>query len=46
MGFDSFGAPQFGLNDVKVAAYTATDTYGTEVDVPSVQMMEIGRAHV
>jgi len=39
MGFDSFGAPQFGLNDVKVAAYNATDDYGTEVDVPSVQMM-------
>lgn len=39
MAFDSFGAPQFGLNDVKVAAYNATNDYGTEVDVPSVQMM-------
>ena len=39
MGFDSYGAPQYGLNDVKVAAWTATDTYGTAVDVPSVQMM-------
>jgi len=41
MGFDSYGAPQFGLNDVKVAAYTATNTYGTEVDVPSVQLMSV-----
>lgn len=39
MGFDSFGAPQFGLNDVKVATWNATDDYGTEVDIPSVQMM-------
>lgn len=39
MGFDSFGAPQFGLSDVKVAAYTATNSYGTAVDIPSVQMM-------
>lgn len=39
MGFDSFGAPQFGLNDVKVAVYNGTDDYGTAVDVPSVQLM-------
>jgi len=39
MAFDSYGAPQFGLNDVKVATWTATDTYGTEVDIPSVQLM-------
>jgi hypothetical protein len=39
MAFDNYGAPQFGLNDCKVATWTATDTYGTEVDVPSVQMM-------
>jgi hypothetical protein len=39
MGFDSQGAPQFGLNDVKVAAYSATNDYGSAVDIPSVQMM-------
>lgn len=38
MAFDSFGAPQFGLNDVKVATWNATDDYGTAVDVPSAQM--------
>lgn len=39
MGFDSFGAPQFGINDAKVAAYNGTDDYGTAVDVPSIQML-------
>ena len=39
MGFDSFGAPQFGLNDVKIATWNATDDYDTAVDVPSVQLM-------
>ena len=40
MAFDSFGAPQFGMNDAKVAAYNATDDYGTAVDIPSVQMLQ------
>jgi hypothetical protein len=39
MAFDTIGAPQFGLNDCKIAAWNATDDYGTEVDVPSVQLM-------
>jgi len=39
MGFDSYGAPQFGLNDVKVATWNATNDYDTAVDVPSVQLM-------
>jgi len=39
MGFDDYGAPQFGLADVKVATYNDTDDYGTEVDVPSVQLL-------
>ena len=39
MAFDSYGAPQFGLNDVKIAPWTATDNYGSAVDVPSVQLM-------
>lgn len=39
MAFDAFGAPTFGLNDCKVAAWNATNDYGTAVDVPSVQMM-------
>lgn len=39
MGFDSYGAPQFGLRDVQVAVWNGDGTYGTAVDVPSVQMM-------
>jgi len=39
MPFDSFGSPQFGLNDVKIAAWNSTNNYGAAVDVPSVQMM-------
>ena len=39
MPFDSFGAPQYGLNDVKVATWNATNDYGTAVDIPSVQLM-------
>jgi hypothetical protein len=39
MAFDSFGAPQFGLQDVKIATWNATDDYAAEVDVPSVQLM-------
>lgn len=36
--FGSFGAPQFGVSDVKIAAYTSFLNYGTNVDVQSVQM--------
>lgn len=39
MAFDSYGAPQFGLNDVKIATWNSTDSYGSEVDVMSVQLM-------
>ena len=39
MAFDTYGAPQFGLLDVQIAAYTATDTYGSAIDIPSVQML-------
>lgn len=39
MPFDAYGAPQYGLNDVKVAAWNATDDYGTEVDVMSAQAL-------
>jgi len=39
MGFDSYGAPQYGLNDVKIATWDATNDYDTAVDVPSVQLM-------
>lgn len=41
MGFDSYGAPQFGLNDVAIAAYNATNDYETAVDVPSVQALRV-----
>lgn len=33
------GGPTFGLQDVKVAAYTATNTYSSEVDIMSVQAL-------
>jgi hypothetical protein len=39
MGFDAFGAPQFGLNDVQVATWNSAGNYGDEVDIPSAQMM-------
>jgi len=39
MAFDTIGAPQFGLNDVKVATWDATNDYDTAVDIPSVQLM-------
>ena len=38
MAFDSYGAPQFGLEDVKIAVWNSAGSYGDEVDVPSVQM--------
>lgn len=38
--FDSQGSPQFGLADVRIAAWDGDGTYGTLVDVPSVQ--EVG----
>lgn len=38
MAFDQ-GGPPFGLNDVKVAPYTATNSYGSAVDVYSVQAL-------
>jgi hypothetical protein len=37
--FGSFGAPQFGLKDAKVAAWTSTGVYGTAVDIPGAQML-------
>jgi hypothetical protein len=39
MAFDSYGAPQFGLSDVQIATWLATNSYGSAVDVPSVQLM-------
>lgn len=35
------GGPPFGLSDAAVASYTATNTYGNEVDVYSVQAMNV-----
>lgn len=40
MGFEQ-GGPGFGLNDLKVAAYNATNDYGTEVDVYSAQAFNV-----
>lgn len=39
MAVDDFGTPQFGLNDCKIAVWNATNSYGTAVDVASVQMI-------
>lgn len=35
------GNPGFGLNDAIIAAYTATDTYGTAADIFSVQALSV-----
>ena len=39
MAFDTYGAPQFGLEDVKIATWNSAGSFGTAVDVPSVQLM-------
>ncbi len=39
MAFDDYGAPQFGLDDLKVATYNDTNDYGSEVDVMAAQAM-------
>ena len=40
MAFD-IASPQFGLADVKIATWNATDNYATEVDVMSVQLLGV-----
>jgi len=40
MGFD-VSSPQFGLADVKIATWNATDDYSAEVDVMSVQLLGV-----
>lgn len=39
MPFDQ-GAPQFGVNDAKVATWIATDSYGSLTDVMGIQMAQ------
>lgn len=39
MPFDQ-GAPQFGVNDAKVAVWNATNSYGTLTDVMGIQMAQ------
>lgn len=39
MAFDLYGAPQFGLSDCKIATWNATNSYGSAVDVYSVQLL-------
>lgn len=39
MPFDQ-GAPQFGVNDAKIATWNATDDYGTLVDIMGIQMAQ------
>ena len=40
MAFD-VASPQFGLADVKIATWNSTDSYATEVDVMSVQLLGV-----
>ena len=40
MPFDQ-GAPQFGINDAKVARWIATNSYGTLTDVMGIQMAQV-----
>lgn len=40
MPFD-IASPQFGLADAKIATWNATNDYGTEVDVMSVQLLGV-----
>lgn len=39
MPFSAYGAPQFGLADVRIATWNATDDYSAEVDVMSAQAL-------
>lgn len=39
MPFEAYGAPQFGLADVRIATWNATDDYSAEVDVMSAQAL-------
>lgn len=39
MAYDQ-GAPQFGLNDARLAAYTSTGVYGTLTDIFSIEMSQ------
>jgi hypothetical protein len=41
MAFDAYGSPQYGLSDVKVANWVATNSYGTAVDIPSAQQFQV-----
>jgi NAD kinase len=40
MPFDQ-GAPQFGVNDAKIATWNTTDSYGTLTDVMGIQMAQV-----
>lgn len=35
------GAPQFGINDAKIATWNDTDDYGTLIDIMGVQMAQV-----
>lgn len=35
------GGPQFGLSDVKIATWNSDGSYGSAVDIPSVQMFSV-----
>lgn len=40
MAFDTKGAPTLGLDDAKIATWAVSGTYGSLVDVMSVQLMD------
>lgn len=37
--FDIWGGPQFGMRDTKVAKWNGNGTWGTPVDIPSIQQI-------
>lgn len=41
MSADSYGNYSFGLHDCKVAGWTSAGTWGTSVDVPGAQMLDV-----
>lgn len=41
MAADSYGNFAFGLHDCKIATWTTTATFGTSVDVPNAQMVNL-----
>lgn len=41
MALFDYGGPQYGLSDGKIATWTGDGTYGTPVDIPSIQLLRV-----